>query len=403
MPIKSGQFLHDANGFVVDRIQTGGVSSLNIPEETIYELGNYSSLATIRDIPDLTFDIESFDVSTEVEALLVGRNGTTDSTGQTYAFTNALPVDVVSPFKSAVGAYDIINGIAVPYLTLEQVDYRFGVKANSTQKFTFRGDSIFYVTGTPKREEINLVAATFIYTFAQTAQNFVYSGVTQHVLSACVTNPTTFTSKRLFFGTDFADTGVNMTLNQDFFAQGYTKLHIVYGTSTANNYLSTVHQGIGVKPAAVRGKDIDVYLGLNAATPTLGRWTGIQSVDVSYKVNLEIDQELGNPFNVAYDFEVPDVTGSIVVRPVNLADLYSKIAQVANVSSGVIGPFTSQPLPLEIKIQDPDLGTVLKSIYIPDARFTIPNIQGKVQTRQEVTFNFKSDSGVMTVYKGSGP
>jgi hypothetical protein len=63
--IKAGQIIHDAQGFVVDRIQTGGVSNLNIPEEKIYELGNFFTVATIRDIPDLSFDLESLDVSTE--------------------------------------------------------------------------------------------------------------------------------------------------------------------------------------------------------------------------------------------------------------------------------------------------------------------------------------------------
>lgn len=404
MAIKSGQFLHDANGFVVDRIQTGGVSSLNIPDETIYELGNFSSVAVIRDIPDLSFDIESFDVSTEVEALLTGTNGTTDSTGTTYNFNSSMPVDIVSPFKSAVGAFDIVQGIAVPYLSLESVTYRFGVKASSTQAYTLRGDSIFYVRGTPKRDELSLVNNTLIYSYSQTALPFVYSGVTQYVLSACVVNPSTHAYRRLFFGTDFTTSTTQITLLHDWFDDGYTKLRVVYGTSTANNYLSTVHQGVGVKPAAVRGKDIDVYVAASAATPVLGLWNGIQSVEVTRKVTLDADQELGNPFNVAYDYDVPEVSGTIAIRPANLTDLFDKIQQVANVPAGqIIGPFTSQPLPIEIRISDPDTGTVLKSLYVPDARFTIPSVQGRVQTKQEVTFNWKSDSGSLTVYKGTGP
>mgnify|MGYP001591248899 CR=1 FL=1 len=77
MAIKAGQILHDANGTVIDRIQSGGVSNLNIPEEKIYELGNYQSVATIRDTPDLSFDMESLDVSMEAECLLTGEDNTT--------------------------------------------------------------------------------------------------------------------------------------------------------------------------------------------------------------------------------------------------------------------------------------------------------------------------------------
>lgn len=36
MAIKAGKIIHDVNGYVIDRIQTGGPDSLNIPEEKIY-------------------------------------------------------------------------------------------------------------------------------------------------------------------------------------------------------------------------------------------------------------------------------------------------------------------------------------------------------------------------------
>ena len=99
MAIKAGQILHDANGFVIDRIQSGGVSSLNIPEEKIYELGNNTSVTTIRDTADLTFEVESFDVVPEMEALVTAADPTTASNGDSYAFTSAVPLYVVSPFK----------------------------------------------------------------------------------------------------------------------------------------------------------------------------------------------------------------------------------------------------------------------------------------------------------------
>ena len=53
MSIRGSQILHDVNGYVVDRIQTAGPGALNIPEEKVYELGNFETLATVRDIPDL--------------------------------------------------------------------------------------------------------------------------------------------------------------------------------------------------------------------------------------------------------------------------------------------------------------------------------------------------------------
>lgn len=51
MSIRGGQILHVANQFVVDRIQTGGPGTLNIPQEKVFELGNYRSVGIVRDSP----------------------------------------------------------------------------------------------------------------------------------------------------------------------------------------------------------------------------------------------------------------------------------------------------------------------------------------------------------------
>jgi hypothetical protein len=43
----------------------------------------------------------------------------------------------------------------------------------------------------------------------------------------------------------------------------------------------------------------------------------------------------------------------------------------------------------------------VKTLYIPDARFTVPGVQGRVQQKTEVTFNFSSDGGTLLVYSGN--
>ena len=54
MALRGGQILHVGNGVtVIDRLQVAGSGDLNIPTEKIYELGNYESVATIRDGPDI--------------------------------------------------------------------------------------------------------------------------------------------------------------------------------------------------------------------------------------------------------------------------------------------------------------------------------------------------------------
>lgn len=401
MAIKAGQILHDANGFVVDRIQTGGMGNLNIPEEKIYELGNYLTVATVRDIPDLTFDVESLDVSTELEAIITDQVGL--AAGGEIDFTDAKPLDVLSPFKSAQGAFNTIRGVVIPYLTLENVTYRMGNRQNATQQFSLRGDSVYYVPGSPYYQEFVVVAGG-PYTFTNTALPYNEGGDTLYALSVCYVN-VDGTSGRMFFGDDYTNTTTGFTLT----AAGLSKvvagsqLRVVYGSATAATYNQAVHQGVAVKPAAVRGKDIDVYIGDETAT-TFTRWTGIQSFEVSRRVNLDNDEEFGNAHYVSQDYDTADVTGSITVRPRDVTDLWNKIHEVSDVPSNeVVGPFTSTFLPVEVRISDPDTGAVVKTLYVPDARFQVPGVQGRVQQKLEVTFNFTSDGGSLLVYNGDRP
>lgn len=405
MAIRSASVIHDANGFVVDRIQSGGISNLNIPEEKIYETGNQESVTTIRDIADLTFDIESFDVSTEMEALSLGLDPGSVSTGQELDFDDALPLDITSPFKAS-GAYNVVKGIAIPYLTLESVTYRFGVRQNSTQSFSYRGDSVYYIPGTPMYQEITLVDDTLTYSLDETALEYEEGGDSLYVLSATVKNASTGISKRLFIGQDYTNTTTAITLLADWYDEGYTKLHVVFGTGTAVNYPQTVHEGVGVKPGAVRGKDIDIYVwDSRLATPDYVRWTGVQSFEATRRVSLEADEEMGNYKIVAQDYEVADVNGSIGVKPVDLDDLWDKIHQIANVSDAtkIVGAYSSVALPMKAVINDPDTGDTLKTIYVPDARFTLPDGQAQVQQKIQKSFGWSSDSGKLLVYKGAKP
>lgn len=400
MAIVAGQFLHDANGFVIDRIQTGGVSNLNIPEEKVYELGNFKTVATVRDIPDLSFDLESFDVSTEIEALINGVDPTTVSDGDEFDFLDSQALDIISPFKAGKGQYNIVKGLVVPHLTLESATYRFGNRQNATQSFTLRGDSIYYVPGTPYSVEVAGDGTTGPFALGHVALPYEEGGDTIHALSVCVYYADG-TYKRLYFGDDYTDSTTTFTLADGDDAPIGSTIRAVFGSATAATYPQTVHQNVSVKPAGVRGKDIDVYVGDSAATPTFTRWTGVQSFEVTRRVNVDNDEEFGNPHYVSQDYDTAEVSGSITLRPRNPEDLWEKIHQVANVPDNeIVGPNTAVALPIELRIHDPNSGDRMKTLYIPDARFTVPGVQGRVQQKLEVTFNFNSDGGDLLVYAG---
>jgi hypothetical protein len=121
-------------------------------------------------------------------------------------------------------------------------------------------------------------------------------------------------------------------------------------------------------------------------------------------VTLDRDEEFGNTQYVSQDHDVPEVSGNLVIRPRDTAELWRRVQEVTNVTAGnVAGPLTSVPLPMEIRISDPDTGTRTKTLYIPDARFKPPAIEGRVQQKLDPTFEWTSDSGTLLIYQGARP
>lgn len=404
MAIKAGQILHDVHGFVIDRIQTAGVGNINIPEERVKELGNYETVATVRDIPDLSFDVESLDVSTEMEALITGVDPSSVIEGQEFDFLDSIPIDIISPFKSAQGQFDIIKGIVLPHLTLESATYRFGVRQNAVQQFTFRGDSIYYTPDSPFYEEFSGDGVEDEFTLTHTAIVYNEGGDTIYVLGVTVVFADG-TTQRLFHGDDYTDTATVLTIvDPATTAPAGSTLRVTYAANASINYLQTVHETESVKPAAVRAKDIDVYVGTDDATPVFTRWTGVQGFEATRRVNLDNDEEFGNFHFVSQDYDTADVTGSITTRDRDVTELFRKIAEIANVPTNeVVGLHSSVGLPVELRINHPDTGDRVKTLYIPDARFTPPGVQGRVEQKTETTFNFASDGGTLLVYEGERP
>ena len=423
MSIKAGAILHDINGFVIDRIQTAGPGNLNINEEKVRELGNWETIATVRDTPDLSFDLETFDVTCELESLIIGKragaaeagavaSGATQLSGEVGSnvvdFRNAVPVDVISPYKSRKNQFDITHGVAVPYLTLERATYRYGLRQNAAQQFSLRGDSIYYTPGAPFYKEFTNTG-TGTYSFGNTA--ILYSEGTTNVYALCVSlfDTTSGAFKRLFIGDDFTNTSTGITLLADFSAD-YDTIRVVWGSTAPVDYTqlgnnpngNKVHENVSVKPAAVRSRDIDVYIGSTDATPTFTRMNSVQSAEVNWSVSLENDEEFGNEHYVSQDYDTPDVTGSIGVKPFDPADLWTKLAQITGVDPNeVVGPNSAVPVPLEIRISHPDTGARVKTLYVPDARFQVPGVQGRVETKLENTLSFTSDGGLLYIYNGA--
>lgn len=406
MAIKGGQILHVGNGVaVIDRIQTGGPGQLNIPTEKINELGNYKSVATVRDTPDLSFTLESFDVSTEVEEMLVPDD---DPTTTGIDLARSLPLDVASQFKAGEKAplpFQVTASVALPYLTLEQMSYRFGLRDNATQTATLRGDTIFY---NPGATYVEVVAGT--NTADQTVVTAhpayeVAEGEARRILSVTVGD------KRLAFGADYTEAYGTVTAGAGVTTitiadpvPADTDIRIVYSSPDVTSYPQTVHPDTTVKPAAVKGRDIEIYVGgydpADRPGSQVNRLNSVQSVNVDWRVQLEKDEEFGNYYAVAQDFEVPTVNGSIDIKPRDNADLMSLLRKTSGVSDAtkVLGTATAVPLELDVVIKNPETGDVIKRLHVPDARFSAPGYQGRVLQKMTVSLPYESDEGTLLIF-----
>lgn len=372
-------------------------------------------------------------MTAELEARLVGfpgaaKAGTSGSGGvlsgmvgsNQIDFNDAQPIDVVSPFKSSRNNYDIFRGLIVPYLTIERATYRYGVGQNATKQFSLRGDTIIFAQGQPYVYEQPFVynAGGVTYTLPHTGVPYVEGADTLYAYSAILINSANGTYKRLFYDGDESITGAgywntsstgitvggSAELNQ-----GFDTIRFTYASTTTTDYTQLglnpsgfpVHEPVTDKPAAVRGHSTKVYVGTPGASGYFDLFSGVQTAEVNWSVSLEKDEELGNKRTVSQEYDVPEVSGSLSIKPSDTADLWAKLARITGVPSNQsIGPNSSVPVPLEIQSLD-DAGNVLQTVYVPDARFTPPGLSAQVQQKLEVTFDFKSDGGELYAYNGS--
>lgn len=397
MAIKGGQILHVAGGpaatFVVDRIQTGGITGININEDRLEELGNYEAIGTVRDIPDLTFELESFDSTTELESLLTGGDNT-EAAGTSFNLANFVPLDIISPFKNS-GLYTVGGSIAIPFLSLESMSYNMSLTDPATMTATLRGDSVFYIPGSAYIEQFSGDGIVTAFNFANAALASTIGGDTYYGLSVMLFDGTNWNRQRL--GTHYTNTTTGITFLTPP-PTGTNNIKVVYGSAVQATYLQTVHDT--AKPAGVRGRDIEVQLGDGGGV--YSDWLGVQSANVDWRVTLERDEEFGNAQVVAQDFDTPEVSGAVTMKPSTVAAFFTQVQRIADLGATAIANATQDPPPLELRIRlkDPSTGTTLKTLEVLDAKWQMPQVQGNVGSKLEQDFNFTSESGVLNVWKG---
>ena len=483
MAVRGGDIIHVGNDVVlVDRLQTAGPGNVNVRQEQIYELGNYRSVGSVSDIPELTFNLESFDVSCEMEAFLLRKPV---ATTHVYDPTRARLVNIKTAFKpgkAADNAFDTVNSAGIPALRLESLEYRFGVgNQNATQTVSLRGDSLYYSPGTTYiQEEAGTNAAGQTIALDQPAYEIIESGIARRTLAI------TAGDRRLVPGQDYTEnvTGiangagtVTVTIRE---AVPVTEtISVMYASPTTEVFPQSVHAAVSgvyttlaadvaagvdtltltadpgfkvgdaiaigntgaelaqvesitgttltltaplgdahtggvavaqyvptVKPGALRGKHIDLYVGpahpvgTDKGTALGTRRGGIQSAQVNWRAQLQNDEELGSATYTDVSFEVPEVSGQFTVRPATPQAMVALMQDLVGESNRARSTqLTDAPLlDVQVLLRNPLDGRVIKRLHVPDARFTLPGYSGRVQQKTDLSPQFRSDQGLLYVY-----
>jgi hypothetical protein len=176
-------------------------------------------------------------------------------------------------------------------------------------------------------------------------------------------------------------------------------IRVVYFTDDAEAWPDSVNAGTGVKPAAVRGRNICVYLGAGGSRVKLG---GVQAAELEATIDGELTREFCNTEPVGRTVNGTDTNGTVTARSKDAAAFIATLSKVTGVAeTEVFGWLNQNQIPLTIQIQDPKApATILKTLAVEDAVFQIPGTPARVNSATDFEFRFESASGTYSAYKG---
>lgn len=411
MSIHAGSIIHVGGNNVIDRIQSAGLGDVRVPTEAIREVGNTEVVDKIPGDPDFTFTLNSFDVTTELEAFLTGAVGGTgsaaspgasDPDGTVYDWADCEYITIPSPWKDpATGSAGTVNaGHLIPAYYPTRIRYNFGVTDNATQEVELAGGAFYYGAYAPVEQYETGDGATTAFATDDPAVPHRIGGA----------EGTTFKS---VFGVlvdgDIAIEGVDYTQSpSNTSAAGVAtvtfttapangaRIRFAYFTTSARSYPQTSHASTAVKPAAVRGRNICVYINGSKVG-------GVQSAELEATVDGEVIREFCNLDPIGREINGRDVTGTVTLRSKDKAAFFALLEEISGVAATeVFGYFNQNPVALDIVIQNPkNPAQTLKTLYVADAIFQIPGTEARVNTPVDFALRFESQSGTYKAIKGA--
>ena len=410
MSIAAGDILHVGGQNVIDRIQQAGLGNVNLPVETIREVGNTEVVDHIPQEPDFTFTLQSFNVGTELMAFLTGKvgaqasgsfPGSTDPEGTEYSWLDCGYVNIVSPWKDhATGSAGVVEaGYLIPAYYPTRYTLNFGVTDDAQQQAELSGGSYYFAEKSPTEDEFAGDGATKNFETEDVTVRYRKGGAEGEELRnvfGVLVNGAVQTE-----GDDFTVSGGDGSKAVVEFDEApalNADIRVCYFTTAEKKYPQSVHASTQVLPGAVRGRNIVIEV-------DGAKVSGGQSFSLGATVEGEVERELGTEDVISYVVKGTDCTGTFTVRPKDKDAFFSLMNTLFGVSrEEVFGWFNDHTVQLDVKIQNPkNTKQILKTIRVADAKFQPPGSQAQVNQATDFQINYTSVSGSFSEFKGEAP
>lgn len=415
--IPAGSILHLGGKTVLNRLQDAGLQDPRVPTETVYETGNDLVVGKVLTEADFRFQLTSWDVSTDLMALLGGKTASlgaqlsaSDAAGTVYYWENAGFINVTSPWKSDTGTQGghIQGGVIVPQLFPTSLNYRLGTTENAQQQLQLSCGSYYMSENQPLEETAagNGTIVAFITSQPASVHRIGGSGSTRYryVYGVMVNGVPQIE------GVDYTVSGgaapeVAATAVTITFAVAPPAASVVrycYFSTSALAIPQADNLATSVVPAAVRGRDITIIIG----TPSVGNLLhGVQSFELAATCSGQLQRELGQTDPIGYLKTGIDTNGTVNLEPKDIDHLYITLATLMNIDkSEVFGHINQFTFKMTVVIHDPtNPANILKSIYVPQAVFQLPGENVRVQQVTQFPLRWEAQNGTFREVKGQLP
>ena len=367
----------------------------NIPTTDIDELGNPEHAGTVRDVAEVTATIQAFDVSIKLFAALTG-NDPTAYPGAGVSINELGDVDIIGVIRDASIA-DYAKSVHLRRCRVDGFTFTYSIDGEATEEYTFMGSEKRWF-----RHDIVVDNYTSAHSSPLTLSYTPIQLKNSNRLLSFVKDGEYFTEVTSAPAADAGEyrvVGTAVTFSSPTSITDYAVA--VYHVNTGANLWTDVNDD--TIPAAVRGKDIPVYIAANR----IGR---VQSVTIRGTLPVERIEEMGNRDVVGYITQVPQITGDINVldTDLDLIALFTTGDMDSADTEFQLCEYTASGISLEIRILDPSdacglpgSGTILKTVYIPEITITSEGHTTNVGGSAQQTFSWRSSTGNLYIYSGA--